>query len=248
MATYQDFWGGTGDFLKKAGPGMLDFGLGMYSKNAAQKEAAQRLAQAQGPIYQQATNAASGMLTSAGGFDPNAFAADRFKQQQALLDPVYAKQTSDLMSTLRGRGQLGIATYNPGVEGITPNGTAMNPQLAALFAAQNAQRSKDAYGSLDQGQQYLDKTLDRAGMLQRTAANAQDTGLQAARTQPSRAAANAELLKGGVGVLKDAGVLKDIFSKAPGMISSGVGWLKDWWNGGPSLLGGFDTSSDFSWV
>ena len=35
------------------------------------------------------------------------------------------------MRSLYAKGMLGVATYNPGVPGVTPNGTPMNPQLAA---------------------------------------------------------------------------------------------------------------------
>ena len=235
---YSQFW-------NKAGPGLLDFGLGLYSRNAAQKEAAQRLAQARGPVYDQATAGASGMLSAAGNFDPQSFAADRFKAQQALVAPVQQKQQEDLIRSLRAKGQLGISTYNPGVEGITPNGTPMNPQLAAFFAAQNAQRSKDAYGSLGEGQQYLNGILDRAGMLQRTAANAQSTGLEGVRTQPSRATSNAELIRGGLGVLKDSGILKDVVGRVPGMISGGIDWMKNLFGGGDDIFGGADFSLGF---
>lgn len=220
MATYEDFWG-------KAGPGMLDVGVGMYTRRQAQNEAEQRLRDARGPLYDQATAGATGMLTAAGNFDPQAFAADRFKTQQALVAPVQEKSFDDFYRKLYAKGQLGMGTYNPGVEGVTPNGMLMNPQLTAFLAAQNAQRSKDAYGALGEGQKYLDSTLNRADLLARTAGNAQATGLEGQRTQPSRAAGTAELLRGVSGVLKDSGVL-------PGMFKTGMNWLGDigrnFWN------------------
>ncbi len=247
MATYDDFWN---RYLPQVGPGLLDFGVGLYNKRQGQNEAASRLSAAQGPLYGQYMGAAGTTLGQAGGFDPQAFAADRFNAQQQLLNPVYDKQLGDLMSTLRARGQLGISTYNPGVPGITPNGTPMNPQLAAFFAAQNAQRSKDAYNSLGAGQDYLDNLVKRAGMLQGGANATQNTGIAAQSTQPSRAAGNAELLKGLTGVLKNSNAVKQI----PGMIGGGIDWLKGVFNPempaapAPTDFTGFEPNpySDFS--
>jgi hypothetical protein len=200
MPGYDDFW-------SKAAPGLLDLGLGAITRNQAQQEAASKLGTAQGPLYQASTNAAKGMLDQLGTADPQAFAKQRFDAQQALVSPVYDKQFDDLYRNLYAKGQLGTANYNPGVAGITPNGTAMNPQLAAFFAAKNAQQSKDAYSSMGEGQKYIDSLVNRAGMLQRTAGSTQNTGLEAQRTQPSRAAGNSELLRGVSGVLKNAGGL-----------------------------------------
>lgn len=242
-ADYDSFW-------SKAGPGLLDFGTGLYSKNAAEKEAAARLAAARGPLYNQQMNAASGMLTQAGSMDPTAFAADRFKANQDLVRPVQDQQLDSLMRRLRATGQLGIATYNPGVEGITPNGTAMNPQLAAFYAAQNAATAKASNASLQQGQDYLDNLVKRSGMLSGAAEGTQRSGLEGQRTQPSSAAGNAELLKSGLKVLGDTGLLKG----AGGMIGSGLGWLgnsiSNWWNtpnfGGSNFKIGDDFNLDWA--
>lgn len=242
MGTYDDFWG-------KAGPGLLDFGLGMYSKDAAQKEAAKRLAAARGPLYDQAMSGASGMLSQAGSMNPDQFAADRFKANQALVQPVQDRDLDSFMRMLRAKGQLGMANYNPGVEGITPNGTAMNPQLAAFFAARNAATAKAANASMQQGQDYLDNLVRRSGMLSGQAANVQRSGLEGERTQPSRAAGNAELARGALKVLGDSGVLKDVFKSAPGMIGSGIDWLGNtisgWWNPAPQKMTGDFGSNDF---
>jgi hypothetical protein len=224
----------NGDFWSKAGPGLLDFGMGLYSRNAGMKEAEERLKRAQGPLYGQQMAAAGGMLNQAAGFDPNAAAADRFAQQQALVKPVQDKALTDYMRMLHAKGQLGTATYEQGLEGGTTGaGMLANPKLASFFAAQNAQRSKDAYAAMDQGQSYLDKLLNRSGMLQTNAANTQRAGLEAMRTQPSRATANHQLLKGGLGILKDSGVLNDVF-KPGGMIGGAMDWLKGIFNPAPA--------------
>jgi hypothetical protein len=225
----------TGDFWSKAGPGMIDFGLGMYSRNSAMKEAEERLKRARGPLYDQSMAAAGGMLNQAAGFDPQVAAEERFAKQQALLKPVQDKALADYMRTLHAKGQLGTATYEQGLEGGTTGaGMLANPKLASFFAAQNAQRSKDAYAAMDKGQSYLDNILNRAGMLQRSAADTQRAGLEAMRTQPSRAASNHQLLKGGLGILKDSGVMGDIF-KPGGMIGGAMDWLKGVFNPAPVM-------------
>lgn len=254
---YDNFW-------NKAAPGMLDMAGGLYTRNLANNEAASRLAAARGPLYNQQVAGASGMLTQAGNFDPNAFAADRFKEQQALLNPLYSTQENALMASLRAKGQLGLSSYAAaGVDPVTKTtqswapGTAVNPQLAAFYAARNAQQSKDAYGSMDQGQQYIDNLVKRSGLLSNAAANTQTSGIQGQNTQPSRAAGVAELLKGAGGVLKDTGVLKDIVRGAPGFIGSipgmfgnGLSWLNQKMFGAPDTsmigdFGGFD-GADYS--
>lgn len=225
--TYDDFW-------SKVTPGLLNLGLGLYNKNQAQNEAESRLRAAQGPVYKAATDGATGLLSAAGA-NPDALAADRFAQQQALVKPVQDRQLADLQAMLRARGQLGIGVYNPGIEGFSPNGMLVNPQLAAYYAAQAGQRSKDAYNSLDAGQTYASNLVNRAKSLQDLASNAQQTGIQAQNTQPSRATGTAELLKGGLGVLKDAGV----FNNLPGMLSSGWDSIKGLFGGdsGPTWAG-----------
>jgi len=188
---YSDFWG-------KLGPGLLNLGAGLYTSSLANKDAASKLTAAQGPVYNAATSGTAATLGDAGNFDPNAFAAQRFAQQQALVAPVQQKQVSDLTRQLYARGMLGAGVYNPGVEGYTPNGSVVNPQLAALYAAQAAQQSKDAYGALDQGQNYLNTLVSRANSLNSIAGNAQATGIRAQATQPSRATQIGEFLNGGV--------------------------------------------------
>lgn len=228
-SNYQSFW-------DKVGPGLFDVGVGAFTKNQAQHEASDRLGAAQGPLYQQSMAAAQQQLGMLGNFDPQAFAKQRFDEQQALLDPVYDKQLDDLSRRMFVKGQQGVANYNPGVEGITPNGTAMNPQLAAFFAAKNAQRSKDAYGAMDQGQKYIDSLINRSGMLQQQAGRVQGAGLEAQRTQPSRAAANGEILRGVSGVLKDAGIYKDAIRGIPGAVRSTTDALGITQAGGPGLV------------
>jgi hypothetical protein len=226
-------------FWNTAGPGLLNLGVGLYNKNAAQKEAAGRLALAQGPLYGQAMGGAQATLGEAGNFNPDALATDRFNAGQALVAPVQQKQLADLQRMLYAKGMLGAANYNPGVEGITPNGTAMNPQLAAFYAAQNADQAKRAQAALGEGQTYANNLVSRAGNLQTIAGNAQGTGIAAQNTQPSGATSNGLLLKG----------VTDILTKNPGLFKTGIDWLGGLFGGGgnDTMLGGYNAGSDFVW-
>jgi hypothetical protein len=227
MATFDEFWG-------RAGPGMIDMGVGLYNRNRAQKEAAQRLATAQGPLYQQAMGGAGATLAEAGSFNPDELAAGRFGAQEAMLKPVQDKQLDDLMRMLHAKGMLGTSNYNPGVEGIVPNGQAMNPRMAAFFAAQNADRAKRSQASLLEGQGYANNLVSRASNLRGIAGGAQQTGISAQSTQPSRAAGNAEFLRG---LLKTPGLfkgVKDLFSGGFNWAGGGIGPDHDF---------GFDTGA-----
>src|SRR3990167_1044844 len=233
MATLDEFWG-------RAGPGLLDLGVGLYNKRAGQKEAQQRLQAAQGPLFQQAQAGAGGMLAQAGGFNPDELAASRFTAGEEMLAPVQAKQQADLIRMLRAKGMLGISNYSPGIEGFTPDGTAVQPHLAALYAAQAADRTKRAQASLGEGQAYADRLVGRAGDLQSIAGRQQQTGLQGQRTQPSRAASNAGLLKGAVDIFRQN---PNILSDIGGLFKGGLDWLG---GGGGYGFGGFANPNEFS--
>jgi hypothetical protein len=235
MSSYDEFW----NRMERAAPGLLDAGLGVYTRNRANAEAQSRLRAAQGPLYDANMAGAQTALARAGSMDPRAAAQERLDAQRGLLSGADAKSEADLMRMLHSKGMLGVANYNPGVEGITPSGVAMNPHVAAFHAARNARDAKMAAGSMDAGEAQLDRMLDRSGMLQRNAAAQQQTGLQAQRTQPSRAASNAELLKGIGGVLTN----KDIWGRSGGLFGIGVDWLKDSRGGGL----GFDVGFGEGW-
>lgn len=222
MTTLDDFWGR----VQNAAPGMLDLGLGIYSRNDAQSEAKKRLAGVQGPLYQQAMAGSQTALSRAGSMDPKAAAQERFNAAQGLLAGKDAKTEADLMRMLHAKGMLGTANYNPGVEGIDPSTVAMNPHMAAYYAGRGARDANLAYKSLGEGEEQIDRMLNRSGVLQNQAANTQNAGITADRRIPSRSAATAELLKGFGGVLKDSGMLgmgTDWLKKTIGGIGSG-GW------------------------
>jgi hypothetical protein len=215
MAGYDDFWGR----MNKAGPGMIDMGLGLFGQRQAQNEAAQRLRAAQGPAYQGAMSVASA--------DPAAAATKDFKAAQGMLAGVDAKSEADLMRMLYAKGMLGVANYNPGVEGIAPSATAMNPHMAAYYAARGGRDAKMALDARDRAEMSQGRALDRAGQAQRI-------GMDAQGSQPSRSAATMNLLKGASGILKDTG-----------MFDMGMDWLKKSFGGGDAL--GMFGDTDFTW-
>jgi hypothetical protein len=227
MATQQP-QSSFGSFWNKAGPGLFDFGIGMYGRGAGQKEAAANLNAARGPLYDQAMAASGQALSAAGSMDPNVAAAEHLRKQQGLLAGKDLADEDQVMRMLHARGMLGAATYNPGVEGVTPNGMPMNPQLAAFYAGRGARDARMAADSMDRGEAQIDRMVNRSGMLQRQATDRQTSGLEAARSQPSRSAANMNLLKGASSILKDTGILKgdtSILKDIGGMFSSGANWL-----------------------
>lgn len=235
----QDFWRRA----EKGVPGMFDLGAGLYGMNAGQKEGQQRLNAAQDPLYRQASTASGAALTAAGNMDPRAAAAERFNAQSGLLAGKDSADEASLMRMLHAKGMLGAASFNPGVEGVNPTGTPMNPQMAAFYAARGGRDARMAADSLDFGDNQVDRMLKRSGMLGDQAANRQRSGIAAQGMIPSRTAANVNLLKGVGDVMKNTGVLKDVGGlfgkgydwltgggfKTPWLDTAATGWGEDWY-------------------
>lgn len=209
-----------GSFWRGAVPGMFDMGAGIYGMQQGQREANQRVGQIQaaGAPAQGASNQA---LANAGSLDPRAHGAEWLKGQQQLLSGQDSASEDQMIRMLQARGMLGAANYNPGVEGITPNGTKMNPQMAAFYAARNARDAKMAAEAGDRGEQAIDRQINRSTQLQQQSNLAQNAARQNQQLRPSKAAAGQQLL-GGIGsVLKNPDVMKGI----GGMLSGGIDWL-----------------------
>lgn len=217
MASYDDFW----NRVKQAGPGLLDLGLGLYGQKAANAEMGDRRKRVEGGLFGQSNALAQQQLARAGSFDPRAAGQERFNMAQGMLRGVDEKDLADLTRSQYVRGTMGVSNYNPGVEGITPNGTPMNPALAAYYAGKGARDARMAYDALGQGEAQLDRYLDRAGRLQTTGSNAQMTGVRGEALRPSRAMQNLELLKKGVGILGN----EKIFGQG-GLFGKGIDLMK----------------------
>lgn len=226
-------------FWNNMGPGLLNLGVGAYDAYNAKKTAQQRLAASQTPFVNTAASGATGMLNSAVNMSPDAAAADRFNAQEALLAGPQAKDLADLQRSLYAKGMLGAANYNPGVQGIAPGTTAMSPQLAAFYAAQNADRAKRATMAMDQGQQFQTNQINNAAALQRASQGAQTAQLNNLSKVPSNAGITSQLLQGAVGMLgKNPGIIKDLWNWGSGLFGGGDNL---------SFLGGYTPGADFVW-
>ena len=236
----QDFWRRAAD----ATPGMLNLGVGLWGNRAQRKEAQGDLTAAQGPEYQALMGASQTALGRAGNLDPKAAASERFNAAQGLLKGGDAASEDELMRMLHARGLLGVSNFNPNqksplVAGFDPatmggmptGGAAVNPHMAAFYAARNARDGRMAFDSLREGEQQVDGMLKRSEGLQGQANRQRASTLDARGTIPSKAAGTAQLLKGGLGLAKDTGLLKAL----PGMLGKGYDWLggkTGWWGSG----------------
>lgn len=209
------------DSVGKWGPGLLQGGIGLFNQSNANKEAENRLKQAQGPLYNQTMGAAGNSLNLATSMDPKAMAADRFSAQQGLVQQSNEADIQKLQRELVAKGQSGIASHGA-VAGTDPSATGqpMNPQLAALYAAQAGAKNKAAYNSLNEGEQYLNNLVNRSGMLQNQAAAQYNNGARQVATLPSKSSQTSSMLNTGLGFLKDSGLLSSAFSGLGSGLSS----------------------------
>lgn len=211
----------TNDFWGQLGGGLLTAGAGYLGSKSAEKAAEEKRRQAEDPLFQKMEGAAGQSMTLAGGMDPKAHAAERFKAQQALVEPGNEAARLKLMRELQKKGLLGVASSAP-VPGTAPAPGAgpMNPHLAALYAAQEGAKAQSAYGALQEGESYLDRLLERGGMLSK--------GAQARRAG-NLAAAPAKAPSIGTTLLSAIG---GSIANNPGMIGQGLDWLTKQFGGG----------------
>lgn len=212
-----NFWGNIGS-------GLLSGAAGYYTGKSAEDDAKKKLAAAQGPLFQQQQALAGQAYNTATSMDPTAMAKNRFNEWESLTDAGRVRQEQELQRKLLKQGQLGIASNAP-VEGadVTP-GQPVNPQLAALYAAQAGQKRQAAFDSMNEGQRYLDATLQRGGMLSRDA-QAQRAGNLA--VQPPSAPSLGSQILGGLGksVMANPGMLTGLLGKAGGGGGIDMSWL-----------------------
>ena len=197
--------------------GLFSAGTGYLTAEQARREEEKRRLAAAGGFAGQMTGAAQTALSQAGTMDPNALAAQEFAKSQAIQQPGKDKELADLMRILRAKGMLGAGNYqgaavNP-MTGQTETfaqtpGQAVNPQMAAFFAARRGQESKEAAGALDRGQAYLDKLLGRSRE-QATAGRAQE-GAQLARQAPAKSNFLGQLAPAAGGILQSSGLFGKI--------------------------------------
>ena len=212
-------------FWDRLGPGLLQTGMGVYGGRQANKADEERLRRAQGPLYDQLMSQAGTSLSAAGSMDPKALGAERFATQQGLLAPGMEAQRAQLMRELQARGQLGTATFQPVPGTVATPGVPMNPQLAALYAAQEGAKAKSAYESLGEGERYLDTLLNRSKSLQGAAQTARSTGAQ---VTPYKKTTGGMIAGGLTSLLKDPRAASAVWQgakKIPGMLGEGWDWM-----------------------
>jgi hypothetical protein len=185
------------------GPGLIQGGLGLYGANRQSQQAEDRLRRAQGPLYDQQQRLAGDSLNLAQNMDPKAMAAERFATQQALVAPGNEAARLELMRKLQKQGLLGAASFAPVAGTVATPGVPINPQMAALFAAQEGAKAQASYGSLKEGNDYLSQLLGNAGMLQRGAQDARSTGQRAMDQIPRKVSVMDQVVKQGGNILKD---------------------------------------------
>jgi hypothetical protein len=218
-------------------PGMIQTGAGMYSEKLARDEAQKRLQAAQGPLYQKMQGMAGKSLGMAGSMDPKAMAAERFAAQQALIEPSNKAKEQEVLRRLQKTGMLGVSSFAP-VPGTTPTpGVAMNPHLAALYAAQEGAKSRAAYESLGEGERYLDQLIQRGGMLSGRAQTQREGDYAAQSVVPPRPSTLERAVKiGGQVFSKPENIQKavGIAKQLPGMLGKAGDWIGGLFGGGGS--------------
>jgi hypothetical protein len=202
------------------GPGLLGTGVDLYGQKAAGRQQTNFMRDVRGPQYGTEQALAGRSLALAGNMDPNAAAAKRYTEQQALMAPGEEAQRQELMRMLHSKGLLGLSSHGaiPGV--VTTPGQPVNPYVASLLAAQQTQRAKSAYDSLNQGEAQLDRLIGRSNTLQQGGRAANLAGLQSGAMAPKPSLAMT-LLKGASGILKDPRAQKGIWE----LLKGGAGML-----------------------
>lgn len=230
MAT-QDFWGNIGS-------GLLGTGAGYMTTKAGEKDDERRKAASQDPLFMQMQNAAGQSMSLAGNTDPKAHAAERFGAQQALVEPGNKAKELEVLRRLHASGTSGLGSNAPVAGTVSTPGQPVNPQLAALYAAQQGAKETASYNSLREGEGYLNNMLSRAGMLSNAGNNRRTQNLAA--TPSKSPGMGTQLLSGLAGSLM----------KNPGMLGQGFDAIKSLFGGDSSSLqlpatdpGGYDFGS-----
>ena len=232
------WWDQFGEYANRFGPGLLGVGANIFGERAAGRQQQELVRDIRGPQYDTEQALASRSLALASGMDPKAAAAERFAAQQALLAPGEQAQWQDLMRQLQSQGLLGLSSHGavPGV--VSTPGQSMNPYVAAMLAAQQTQRAKSAYESLNEGEKQIDRMIGRSNTLQSGGRAATNAALMAKALAP-KPSAIATLLKGGSGLLSSPGAQNAVWDLLKRTGSSLGGLLK----GGAGLFTGMLNSS-----
>ena len=226
-------------FWETAGAPVVQAGLGMFSAREAEKAGEEKLRRAGGPLFDTQMSVAGQALNRAGGLDPAAVARERFNQQQSILAPGYEQQMQSLQRQMRARGQGGIASFAPVPGTQATPGVPINPQLAALAAAQAGEKAKSAYGSLNEGEEQISRMLQRSGMLQSQALGARGTALR--QLPPKAPGFLSQLAGAGTKLLGTPGGTQAVGKG----LSSAYDWAKNILGGG-GMFGNYSGGAEWS--
>lgn len=217
------WWDQFGEYANKFGPGLLSTGMNIIGQQQTGKQQRKMLGELRGPQYGAEQALAGKSLALAGSMDPQQMAAQRYTAQQELMAPGEEAQRQDLMRQLQKQGLLGLSSHAavPGV--ITTPGQAVNPYVAAMLAAQQTQRAKSAYQSLNEGDQYLDRLISRSTSLSAPGRAATALAAQTKNLTPKPSIAQL-LLKGGSAILQNKqsrDAIWDLLKGGAGMLGFG---------------------------
>jgi hypothetical protein len=117
----------------------------------------------------QAFGQAQNSFDLANSMDPQQFANDRYKAAQSLLAAGDQSAESGLMQDLYNKGGFGLQTNRSAAPTVDANGqivpgsgnVSVNPYVNTFMNARNDRNAGMAYGSLREGQSYLDTLLNR---------------------------------------------------------------------------------------
>lgn len=191
---FDRFWNNVPGML----PGMIEMGIGGYGAIAGGKEANAKVDAAQGPLYQSAMGQAQNFLGRS--TDPRAQAQQRLNAELGLLRDEDAMSEAKFMSGLQRKGMLDVTTYDT-------QGKPMDPKMYAFLKAREMRNAKLASDSMDKGEAAVTANINRAGLLNSQAGQAQNTGLAAQRARGSDTKRLMDFANTALKIGKDTGML-----------------------------------------
>ena len=232
-------------FWDTAGQAALQFGVDYAGQQLTKKDDKKRLQATQGPLYDQQIGLA-GNIYATTPQTGQAQAQETYQDYLGLTDQERQAQVQDLQRKLYAKGQFGIGSYGA-VAGTKPTpGVAMNPQLAALYAAQEGKKNEAAFAARQSAESDIDRRLNRANNLN---ASAQNTMVARSAPNvnrivaPNRPSIGSQIASAGIDLLKQPGTWDFLKSGVQGLFSDYQGVSAPWWSGDPT--GGY---ADDSWL
>ncbi len=140
-------------------PGMMSNGYGTSTIDPSTGQTSFQLNERYQGLRDQALRGADQAYAQAGTFDPKMHAQERYNSAQGLLAAGDAQDQSSLMQDLYSKGGFGLTTNQTAAGGAGSVG--VNPYLNTFMNARNQRNATMSYGSLREGEQYLDGLIGR---------------------------------------------------------------------------------------